>query len=158
MSSSIGLGVPVPKLAPVCGIWAVPFTAYMLLLSNRVIYQRLKNGQYIGDRLNSEKDNSGNHLNVDPLYLESRCHLNFLEHVPFAFILALIVEINGGDKTLLNYAMAVLFVLRIAHVEIGLRSKDTLGYGRAPGILGTQALMAGMAGYGAYLVRGYWGY
>lgn len=130
----------------------------MLLLSNRVIYQRLKNGQYIGDRINSEKDHSGNHQNVDPLYLESRCHLNFLEHVPFAFILALIVEINGGDKTLLNYAMAVLFVLRIAHVEIGLRSKDTLGYGRAPGILGTQALMAAMAVYGAYLVRGYWGY
>ncbi|KAI4177037.1 MAG: hypothetical protein LQ343_000517 [Gyalolechia ehrenbergii] len=158
MSSTIGLGVPVPKLLPVCGLWAVPFTAYMLLLSNRVIYQRLKHGQYIGDRLNSEKNNSGNHEKPDPLYLESRCHLNFLEHVPFAFVLAAIVEINGGNQVLLNYAMATLFALRIAHVEIGLRSKDTLGWGRAPGILGTQGLMAGMAVYGAYLVRDYWGY
>ncbi|KAL8931966.1 MAG: hypothetical protein Q9211_006617, partial [Gyalolechia sp. 1 TL-2023] len=113
----------------------------MLLLSNRVIYQRLKNGQYLGDRLSSEKNSSGNHENPDPLYLESRCHLNFIEYVPFAFVLAAIAEINGGNRLLLNYAMATLFAMRIAHVEIGMRAKNTLGYGRAPGILGTQGLM-----------------
>ncbi|KAL8995936.1 MAG: hypothetical protein Q9169_004437 [Polycauliona sp. 2 TL-2023] len=158
MSSTIGLGVPVPKMLPVTGIWTVPFTAYLLLLSNRVVYQRVKNKQWIGDKLNSTKGGTGDAENPDPLFLENRCHLNFLENVPLAFVMAAIAELNGADRSVLSYAMAALFALRVGHVEIGLRGKGTMASGRPLGLFGTQGFMAGMAVYTAYLVKGYWGY
>ncbi|KAL8863684.1 MAG: hypothetical protein Q9178_000367 [Gyalolechia marmorata] len=175
MTSTIGLGVPVPKMlresqmdshpvasadpiAAVTGAWTLPFTAYLLLLSNRVVYQRVKNKQWIGDKLSSEKNNTGNHENPDPLFLASRCHMNFLENVPLAFLLTAIAELNGANRSMLNYAMAALFALRVGHVEAGLRGKDTLASGRIVGLFGTQGFLAGMAAYTAYLVKGYWGY
>lgn len=84
--------------------------------------------------------------------------MNFLENVPFAFTLAAIAELNGGNRTVLNYVMAALFVLRVGHAELGLRAKDTLGPGRTLGIFGTQGVLAGLAAYSAYLIKGYWGY
>ncbi|KAL8880989.1 MAG: hypothetical protein Q9198_001712 [Flavoplaca austrocitrina] len=145
-------------MLPVTGVWTVPFTAYLLLLSNRVVHQRIKNKQWIGDKLNSEKNTAGDAENPDPLFLEGRCHMNFLESVPFAFILTAIAELNGANRTVLNYAMAALFALRVGHVEVGLRGKGTMAPGRPIGLFGTQGLMAGMAMYTAYLVKGYWGY
>ncbi|KAI4099601.1 MAG: hypothetical protein LQ339_005899 [Xanthoria mediterranea] len=161
MSSTIGLGVPVPKMLPVTGAWTVPFTVYLLLLSNRVVYQRIKNKQWIGDHLNNpdnKNHTTGNADNPDPLFLESRCHLNFLENVPLAFVFAAIAELNGADRSVLSYAMAALFALRVGHVEIGLRGKGTMANGRPIGMFGTQGFLAGMAAYTAYLVKGYWGY
>ncbi|KAL8705611.1 MAG: hypothetical protein Q9201_001298 [Fulgogasparrea decipioides] len=158
MSSTIGLGVPVPKMLPVTGTWTLPFTGYLLLLMNRVVYQRIKNKQWIGDKLDGEKDKTGDHRKPDPLYLEGRCHMNFVENVPFAFLLTAIAELNGANRTILNYAMAALFALRIGQVELGLRGKDTLAPGRIIGLLGTQGFLGGMAAYGTYLVKGYWGY
>lgn len=84
--------------------------------------------------------------------------MQFLETVPYAFVLTAIAELNGGNRTILNYAMAILFALRVGHIEMGLRSKDTFGAGRPLGVFGTQGLMAGLAAYGAYLSKGYWGY
>lgn len=84
--------------------------------------------------------------------------MNFLENVPYAFVLTAIAELNGGNRTLLNYAMGILLAIRIGHVELGMRSKDTLGPGRPLGQFGTQALLAGLAAYGSYLIKGYWGY
>ncbi|KAI4133509.1 MAG: hypothetical protein LQ341_006160 [Variospora aurantia] len=158
MSSTIGLGVPVPKMLPVTGAWTLPFTAYLLLLSNRVVYQRVKNKQWIGSQLKSDKDNTGNFDTPDPLFLNSRCHMNFLENVPYAFILTAVAELNGGNRTYLNYAMGILLAIRIGHVELGMRGKDTLGPGRPVGQFGTQALLGALAVYGTYLVKGYWGY
>ncbi|KAL8802529.1 MAG: hypothetical protein Q9182_003769 [Xanthomendoza sp. 2 TL-2023] len=158
MSSTIGLGVPVPKMLPITGAWTLPFTAYLIFLSNRVVYQRIKHKQWIGDQLKSDKDNSGNFEKPDPLFLDGRCHMNFLENVPYAFILTAIAELNGADRTILNYAMAAFFAMRVGHVELGLRGKDTLGVGRPIGIFGSQGFMAAMAAYTAYLVKGYWGY
>ena len=142
----------------VTGVWTVPFTAYLLLLTNRVVYQRVKNKQWIGDKLNSEKNTTGDAENPDPLFLEGRCHMNFLENVPLAFILTAIAELNGANRTVLNYAMAALFALRVGQVEVGLRGKGTMASGRPIGLFGTQGFMAGMAMYTAYLVKGYWGY
>ncbi|KAL8951059.1 MAG: hypothetical protein Q9222_002952, partial [Ikaeria aurantiellina] len=149
MSSTIGLGVPVPKMLPVTGTWTLPFTAYLLLLTNRVVYQRIKNKQWIGSHLDPKK--AGDSDNPDLLFLESRCHLNFLENVPLAFVLAAIAELNGGDRTVLNYAMAALFAVRVGHVELGLRGKGTMATGRPLGLFGTQGVLALLAGYGTYL-------
>ncbi|KAL9579043.1 MAG: hypothetical protein Q9203_006867 [Teloschistes exilis] len=141
-------------MLPVTGAWTLPFTAYLLFLSNRVVYQRIKNKQFMGDKLKSENTKAVDNTNIDPLFLENRCHQNFLENVPLAFTLAAIAELNGADRTILNYAMAALFALRIGHVELGIRSKDAMGPGRLIGLLGSQAFLGGMAAYGTYLVKG----
>ena len=49
--------------------------------------------------------------------------------MPLAFIFAAVAELNGADHKVLHYLMAALLVLRIGHVELGLKGKGTLGYG-----------------------------
>lgn len=83
---------------------------------------------------------------------------NFLENVPLAFVFAAVAELNGADRKVLNYAMAALLALRIAHVEIGMKGQNTIGIGRPVGYYGTQVILAGLAGWGTWLVKGYWGY
>ncbi|KAL8865307.1 MAG: hypothetical protein Q9174_006957, partial [Haloplaca sp. 1 TL-2023] len=143
----------------VTATWALPFTGYLLFLANRVVYQRIKNEQWIGDKLNkSDATKTGDSSNPDPLYLNIRSHVNFLENVPLAFVLSAIAELNGADRTILNYAMAAFFAARVGHVEMGLRGANTMGPGRLVGMLSTQAFLGGLAAYGTYLVKGYWGY
>ncbi|KAL6713335.1 hypothetical protein ACLMJK_008800 [Lecanora helva] len=157
MSSTIGIGVPFPKLLPITGTWTLPFTAYLLYLSNRIVYHRIRQQKYLGDRFAND-DAATSNSNPDPLYLDTRAQANFLENVPFAFTLAAIAEVNGGNRKALNYALAALFVLRVLHVEVGMRGKDTVGLGRPVGFFGTQGFLAGVAAYCGYLVKGYWGY
>lgn len=157
MSSTLGIGVPVPKMLPVTGAWTLPFTAYLILLSNRVAYQRVKNNTYLGDNIPEDTAAAGSSKS-DPLQLETRSHGNFVENVPFAFIVAAIAELNGANRKVLNYALASLLILRIAHVEIGIKTPGNMGIGRPLAFWGTQSFVAGFAAYGAYLVKGYWGY
>ena len=89
--------------------------------------------------------------------METSCHRNYVENVPLALLLAGIVELNGGDRKALNTALGVLLLLRIVHVEFGLKGPNNVGFGRAIGYFGTQSYMVGMAVYAAYLVKGYWG-
>ncbi|MCJ1475025.1 hypothetical protein MMC13_003685 [Lambiella insularis] len=134
----------------ITGTWTLPFAAYLLLLSNRVVTYRLKHEKYLGSKL--EQGSSGNEQsNPDQLHLAHRAHLNFLENVPMAFIIVLVAELNGGNRTALNYGMATLLALRVMHVEIGMYGKETVGVGRPIGYWGTQAWLAGMAAYGTYL-------
>ena len=44
----------------------------------------------------------------DPLEIASRCHVNFLENVPLAFMLLVICELNGGVPKYLKYVSPVL--------------------------------------------------
>ena len=83
----------------------------------------------MGDRFVDAPESTSND-NPDTLYLDSRAHNNFIENVPLCFTLAAIAELNGANRKILNYAMATLFVLRLIHVELGLRGKDTVGFGR----------------------------
>ncbi|KAK0509922.1 hypothetical protein JMJ35_007316 [Cladonia borealis] len=155
MSTTLGVGVPVPKMLPITGTWTLPFAAYLVYLSNRVFYRRIQREKYVGDRYDESATSNDN---PDPLLLDSRAHANFLESVPLAFTLTAIAELNGANRKILNYSMAVLFVLRLIHVELGLKGKDTVGWGRPTGFFGTQGFLAGMAAYSTYLVKGYWGY
>ena len=111
----------------------------------------------MGDRFESG-DAATSNDNPDPLYLDTRAHANFLENVPLGLTLAAIAEVNGANRKALNYALAAFLVLRIIHVEIGMKGKDTVGFGRPVGFFGSQGFLAGMAAYSAYLVKGYWGY
>lgn len=89
----------------------------------------------------------------DPLYIATRAQLNFAENVPLALAIALLAELNGANRTYINYALGALFALRISHVELGLMIKDSMGPGRILGYYGTQGVLVALAGYTAWLVR-----
>jgi hypothetical protein len=46
MASKLGLGVPMPLLAPATATWAFPFAAYYIFLQNRIVYHRLQTETY----------------------------------------------------------------------------------------------------------------
>jgi len=35
---------------------------------------------------------------TDPLYVRTRCQLNFIENVPFALLISLLAELNGANR------------------------------------------------------------
>ncbi|KAH8643647.1 hypothetical protein IG631_01110 [Alternaria alternata] len=41
MATKVGLGVPMPLLAPATATWAFPFAAYYIFLQNRIAYHRI---------------------------------------------------------------------------------------------------------------------
>ena len=53
---------------------------------------------------------------IDPLFVATHSHANFVENVPMALMLAGLAELNGGDRRVIGTALAGLLVLRIAHV------------------------------------------
>jgi hypothetical protein len=44
----------------------------------------------------------------------------------------------------------------VGHAEFGLMAQDSMGVGRIVGYYGTQTVLASLAGYTAYLIKGYW--
>ncbi|KAF1839766.1 hypothetical protein BDW02DRAFT_563817 [Decorospora gaudefroyi] len=150
MASKVGLGVPMPILAPATATWAAPFAAYYLFLQNRIVYHRLTSKTYMGDTTDASKGTS------DPLYVATRAQLNFAENVPLVLGIALLAELNGANRSYLNYALGLLFALRVGHAEFGLMLNDSKGPGRIAGYYGTQAVLAGIASYTAYLIKDYW--
>ncbi len=91
------------------------------------------------------------------LLVAARAHSNFVENVPFALLLAAFVEMNGGNRRALTASLATLFLLRVVHVEFGLKAKDSLGWGRPVGFFGTLGVVGGLGSYAGWLVKSYWG-
>lgn len=139
-----------PKLLPITGTFAPFFASYFSLLSWRVVSQRLQTNKHLGT---SETAAGG----PDDLTVASRCHANFVENVPFALLLGVIVELNGGNRKILSGGLSALLAFRILHAEFGLRAKNATGFGRGIGHAGTISYLLGFAGYAGYLVKGYWG-
>jgi hypothetical protein len=57
--------------------------------------------------------------------------------------------------------MGVFLAMRVAHADFGLMLKGKFGsngVGRPIGYFGSTGVVAGLAGYAAYLVNGYWGF
>ncbi|KAF2650761.1 hypothetical protein K491DRAFT_697034 [Lophiostoma macrostomum CBS 122681] len=150
MTTKIGLGIPMPMLAPATATWAVPFAAYYLFLQNRIVYHRLSNRKYLGDSLGEDRSAK------DPLYVSTRAQLNFSENIPLALILTLLAELNGADRKYIHYALATLLALRVSHSELGLMRPGSQAPGRAIGYYGTEAVMLTLGGYLGYLVKDYW--
>lgn len=142
-------------MLPITGTWTLPFTAYLFLLSTRVSRLRVEDQRLLGSKT-SKANAAGD--KADPLEVAVRSHGNFLENVPLALLAAAIVELNGGDRRLLNGGLAALLLFRILHVEYGLHSASADAPGRLIGHLGTAGFLGGMSAYAAYLVKGYWGY
>ncbi|QDS76247.1 hypothetical protein FKW77_001085 [Venturia effusa] len=164
MASNLGLSVPFQNFLPITGTAALPFTLYFLTLSGRIVYHRVKTHQYMGENIgakNQSKEAAEKEVirqEDDPLNLAIRAHQNFLDNVPLAFILLTTAELNGGSRKALTYIMSALFAFRLAHVEYGLYGPDNASPGRPFGYFGTNGVLAGLAGYTAWLVRGYWGF
>lgn len=136
------------------GSFVLPFAVYHSLLSWRVVSNRLADEHYLGD--NSTKESSGSQK-TNKLFRASRCHQNFIENVPLAFILAATAELNGGNRSYLTAALTSLFALRVAHSEFGLLKEGGMGLGRPVGYFGTIGIQLGLASYAGYLVKSYWG-
>ena len=139
----------------IAGSYALPFSIYQFYLAVNVSNERVKSDKMFGEKSSEAPSTSGQ----DPLELAVRAHGNFTEHVPLAFALATIAELNGASKRWLNVTLATLFVARIAHVELGLRGNDKgAALGRPLGAFATQGVILGLAGWSAYLVKEYWGF
>jgi hypothetical protein len=64
--------------------------------------------------------------------------------------------VNHKPRTFISSTLGALFAFRIGHAEFGLMAQDSIGLGRIVGYYGTQTVLASLAGYTAYLIRGYW--
>ncbi|KAK0640795.1 membrane-associated, eicosanoid/glutathione metabolism protein [Cercophora newfieldiana] len=163
----------VGPLLPITGAFAVPFTAYFALLSARVCSLRLKEKIFLGDAVSSDAspeasatttDDGKHHHDHDhdhhrhhhPLFVATRSHANFVEHVPLALTLAAFAELNGGSKQALTLSLGGLLVARVLHVEFGLRRPGSTGFGRVVGYYGTMGVTSFLAGYAGWLVKDYW--
>lgn len=139
----------------ITGTWTLPFTAYLFLLSARVSKLRIDNKKLIGSKISESNTAS---KEVDPLEVAVRSHSNFVENLPLALLGAAIVELNGGNRKILNGGLAALLLFRIMHVEFGMYGADVNAPGRLFGHIGTIGFLGGMSTYAAYLVKGYWGF
>jgi uncharacterized membrane protein YecN with MAPEG domain len=113
------MDVPVTALyAGVCGLLSV-------LLANSVLYVRLRGGQrpaWQGDAM-------------------LRVQANFVENVPLALVLLLIVEFGGAGATAVHWLGASLVVLRLLHAW-GLGTYEGANYPRLIGAQGTFLLLS----------------
>ena len=146
------VGLTIPKLLPITGSFALPLSAYYIFLQGRVSYLRVCTEEYI----DGSSSSSGNEADHTKLRAASRSQANFAENVPLALALATIVELNGGSRKTLTAALSALVVFRVLHAELGIMAEKAMGIGRPIGFFGTQGVVAGLAGYAAYLVKGYW--
>ncbi|KAL9114893.1 MAG: hypothetical protein Q9227_001136 [Pyrenula ochraceoflavens] len=146
---SAPIGITVPKMLPITGTWTLPFTAYLFLLSGRVVSHRLSDEKYLGDDAGK-----GSEDDFDALQVATRAHQNFLENIPLALIISAVAELNGGNRKVLNSALGALLALRIMHCEFGLRGKGAMSVGRPLGYYGTMGFLGGMSAYAAFLIKG----
>jgi uncharacterized membrane protein YecN with MAPEG domain len=133
----------------VTGSFLAPFFLFNFGLAVNVVRTRRQAGIFLGDKTKSPETTK-----VDPLFLNTRLHGNFLENVPLALVAAAVVELNGGSRKVLTYTLSALFLARISHV-VGL-TQNIQGF-RAAGFLSSIGIVTGLGTWGAYLAKGYWG-
>lgn len=92
----------------------------------------------------------------DPMLVASTMHSNFLENAPFAMVLAALVELNGGNRSTLTYAMGLFTVARLSHA-FGINGGKAALKFRQFGFMASTGTLVGLAGWATYLVKGYWG-
>jgi len=137
-------------------IYLLPFTLYLLFLQGRVVAIRANTSTNLGNQLFANRKEGKDPMDPvapDPLYLATRCHQNYVENIPMVLLLAFAVETAGADARVLAYLLGAFFALRVAHVELGLRGKDSNGVARPISFMGTQMTMAWLAGWGFWLVK-----
>lgn len=132
---------------PVTATFALPLSLYYVFLQIRVTMKRISTKTSLATTSQAPED---------PLLAAFRTQANFSENVPLALILAGMVELNGGNRTILASVLAVFVVGRIMHGEMGLMVKGAGGIGRPIGFFSTLLTHIGLAMYGAWLVQSSW--
>ncbi|RUO64957.1 hypothetical protein SAMN06297229_1711 [Pseudidiomarina planktonica] len=115
-------------------------TLLLLVLSGRII--RLRWRDRIGMGIGDSKD----------LEVAVRIHGNFIEYVPLALLILVMMEMTGANAMLLHGLGALLFIARVCHA-MGLTRSVGVSWPRTVGVLGTFAMLLLSAGYllGYYL-------
>ncbi|CAL3972010.1 unnamed protein product [Diplocarpon coronariae] len=109
----------------------------------RIVSQCIQSNVYIGSE---SKD-------VSPSSSSSTA-----KHTPLSLLI--VTELNGGNRRALTYLVGALLALRIAHAAAGLLVQGRFGdggLGRPVGHFGSVGVLAALAGYAGWLVKGYWG-
>lgn len=146
MSFSNTSVVPRITLTPALGTWSALFAGYHAYLSLSAGFARSETGKFMGTAGVPEGSRQ---------LVANRAFGNFSENVPLALLLAGVCELNGADAKVINAALGTLFVLRIAHAELGLKQpghveklqRDGYQYGRLSGFLGSNAIILGLGTY-----------
>ena len=106
--------------APITALYAGLLGILFLILAFRVVAIRRVTEIGLGD--------GGNPL----LFTRIRIHGNAAEYVPFALVLMLLLELNGGSPRLLHGLGIALVVGRLAHAQ-GLSQTSGVSPGRLVG-------------------------
>ena len=84
-----------------------------LLLSYRVIRQRLATGASLGDGAGTVP--MGEERNASPLFVASRTQANFAEYVPISLVLLLLLELAGAPTWAVATLAGMLVAARVLH-------------------------------------------
>lgn len=120
-----------PELAgmiPVTALYVGLHALMAVLLANFVLYARLRTGKVPDWQPDAAL----------------RVQANFIENVPMALLLLLVLEIQGAPVGVLHACGLTLFVLRLLHA-FGLGTYPGANYPRLIGAQGTFVLVAAMA-------------
>ena len=115
-------------MIPITAIYAGLFGLLAVVLANFVLYVRLK-----GKAVPAWQGDAA-----------LRVQANFVENVPIALILLLVLEIQGAEALMLHGLGGTLFVLRLLHA-FGLGTYPAANYPRLIGAQGTFVVIAIMA-------------
>ncbi|QOC22142.1 MAPEG family protein [Wenzhouxiangella sp. AB-CW3] len=116
----------------------------LLLLSFRVVKLRRGLGVGVG---------SGGH---ESLQLAVRTHANFVEYVPLALLLMLLLELGGAVDVLLHVLGLMLLAGRVLHGLVGLNRGPGKSLGRFWGTLLTWVTLMLSAVFGLFIVLSGW--
>jgi hypothetical protein len=113
---------------PVTAIYTGMFGLFAVLLANFVLYTRLRTGKVP-------------EWQPDAAF---RVQGNFVENVPIALLLLLVLELQGLQTSLLHACGVSLFTLRVLHAW-GMGRYQGANYPRLIGAQGTFVLISAMA-------------
>jgi uncharacterized membrane protein YecN with MAPEG domain len=114
---------------PLTALWAGLLGILSLVLATRVIGVRRTAAIAFGDGTNLE------------LQQRIRVHGNFVEYVPIALVLMLVLELNGASPAVLNGLGGALLLGRALHA-FGLSSSTGATFGRFVGTVLTLLVIA----------------
>lgn len=121
--------------APIAALYAGLHALLLVVLSLLVSLVRRKQRISVGD-------------GDDPALIRAmRVQGNFVEYVPLALLLLLVLELNGVSSPWLHAAGSSLFASRLLHAW-GLSHSNGRSFGRAAGMAGTWSVLLalGLAG------------
>ena len=123
---------------PITALWAGLLGLLSLALAMNVVRSRVSENVIFGDG------------GVTLVQQRIRVHGNFIEYVPLALVLLLVLELNGTSALVLNVLGGGLFVGRLLHA-FGLTTNTGTSPGRFAGTVVTWLAILAASGLSLYL-------